>query len=864
MKKKILLAVLICFVSIINIQSVAFAETPSEWSKQAIEEARKFGFIPNTEQFNELYTSTMTKYDFLKLIAYSIENEYNDSISKFVKSRGINIQYYNEGSIKFVGNIEGKVNVYADWTQEKKEEVEYIIDTKYTLSANVPYKDINDYDIYYLNALGLIDCNKKGLFNGDVYITRKEIAEVLYRFASIYNQNLTFTEQNYSDKNLITASSKNAVDFVTSNKIMMLKQGNRFAPKENCTFEESYAMILNFAKLYMPSIFKNYNIEVVLEPTYDSVHKFSDGLASVERDNKYFYINESLQEVIELNYEGCFTAGDFSNGRAVVSCEGYYVIIDKQGNEMFRFNKNELYLSTIINEDGYVQASTKTGLTRFIYVNVKDGKIYDYSSMEPIGDGLLKVKQKPEYRTFCGVIDKLGKVIVPCKYEKVEISDYFIYGEREEGDTKVTKFYAAYDKEGNEIVKDDSYYSFGVLDNGCIVYTKDEKTIYINIKGELLFDPDEYSVVNNQGDYFKIENNRNKTTKIINNCGDVIDLDLQNIKILGEGYFYDESSDIIVDANGKQILKNVSKTSNFSEGIISVKKGGYWKLYNTSFEEIATVKESIMYFDDFSDGFAYILSSDFKRSGVVDTKGNVISPFSDEFYVANREKDLVVVMTDENKFGCINRNGDMILDVKYDEIKADGHLIVVKLNGLYGVYDYEGKQLADIKYVKGMLYYDEPFAEIKDEEGKYFILDKKGNRYTEISKVLETDMFCVIVPSNEEYMTRAYGLMNSQGDLLSDVKYRSIYYSEPYIEVNRIDYYNYYDLQGNKVISSKFCLGDGIGGGLFIANNGHSSGIINTKNEIVIPFDYEALYKVSNDLLAFKKNGKCGYIKNIK
>ena len=68
-------------------------------------------------------------------------------------------------------------------------------------------------------------------------------------------------------------------------------------------------------------------IKTVVEPAYDEVFCFHDGLASVELDEKCGYINSNGEVVIPLEYE---TAMSFSEGLAAVTKKDKFGYINKE------------------------------------------------------------------------------------------------------------------------------------------------------------------------------------------------------------------------------------------------------------------------------------------------------------------------------------------------------------------------------------------------------------------------------------------------------------------------------------------------------------------------------------------------------
>ena len=68
---------------------------------------------------------------------------------------------------------------------------------------------------------------------------------------------------------------------------------------------------------------------VVIPAKYNFADSFSEGLARVELNGKYGYIDKSGKVIIHLKYD---FADFFSNGQASAILNGEWGYIDKQGN----------------------------------------------------------------------------------------------------------------------------------------------------------------------------------------------------------------------------------------------------------------------------------------------------------------------------------------------------------------------------------------------------------------------------------------------------------------------------------------------------------------------------------------------------
>jgi len=131
------------------------------------------------------------------------------------------------------------------------------------------------------------------------------------------------------------------------------------------------------------------------------------------------YLNShTFQIVIKAQFQAC---ENFSNGLAIVEKNGYYGIINKEGNEVVPFKYNHIqqsgdkYLVTLSGRHGMIDRSGK------IIVPLEYEDYSYYGSHTIITKGGLK-----------GVMDRNGKILVVPKYDSIEpISDNVFYATKE-------------------------------------------------------------------------------------------------------------------------------------------------------------------------------------------------------------------------------------------------------------------------------------------------------------------------------------------------------------------------------------------------------------------------------------------------
>ena len=272
---------------------------------------------------------------------------------------------------------------------------------------------------------------------------------------------------------------------------------------------------------------------IVVNPKYEEAYPFSEGLARVKLNGKYGYINKQGALVIPFKY---VIAEDFSEGYAAVGInKEEYGFINKQGSIMLPLDS---YLRGFIEiapfKNGYTNVKTKKD-KKYIFID-KHGRnaikpdmrepydaIYDglyVFSNNPLGKKGLKkldgtIILEPTYDDILiyengyfsvikgdkwGVIDRNGKLIVPCKYDYIwDMSeDMFVVKIKGKGSvaTKDGGKYGFVNNQGREITPIIFDYTHGyhegfatIAINGKLGYIdKNGKPLKIDFSKRLILD----------------------------------------------------------------------------------------------------------------------------------------------------------------------------------------------------------------------------------------------------------------------------------------------------------------------------------------------------------------------------------------
>jgi len=144
----------------------------------------------------------------------------------------------------------------------------------------------------------------------------------------------------------------------------------------------------------------------IIPVKYDATGAFNEGMARVKLNEKWGFIDKTGKEVIPLKYKG---AGDFSFDYALVKLGDKFYMINQKGEEFGQklLDDRELKLLRIEVNDkiGYFNITTYKLITP-----IKYDKANIFSDE---GIALVQIGDK------IGLIDKTGKEITPIKYLKI-------------------------------------------------------------------------------------------------------------------------------------------------------------------------------------------------------------------------------------------------------------------------------------------------------------------------------------------------------------------------------------------------------------------------------------------------------------
>lgn len=247
--------------------------------------------------------------------------------------------------------------------------------------------------------------------------------------------------------------------------------------------------------------------KIAIKPTFDVATPFADGLAAVNVKGKWGYIDSTGTLVIEPKYDN---ARPFCEDYAGVKLDNRWSFIDKKGKEIagnfmdvgsfgkdlgaFRGETLWGYIDTngkeVIpqkfssagthNSDGIAEVTTPDG--RFGLIDRNGIITYQNAAEKPslFSDGLSTIDVKGQW----GFADKTGKVVIPAKFSSVDKFSQGVALVRTKGG-----YYGFVDTKGKMLIEPTFPNAQSFSEGFAPVRVKDGKWGFIDQKGKLVIDP---------------------------------------------------------------------------------------------------------------------------------------------------------------------------------------------------------------------------------------------------------------------------------------------------------------------------------------------------------------------------------------
>ena len=492
---------------------------------------------------------------------------------------------------------------------------------------------------------------------------------------------------------------------------------------------------------------------------------------------------------------------------------------DLEHNEVIPFSYNKVSFYSL----GYylVESNGKKGLYNSEGKQILQAK---YDAIRPISE--YKFQVFINRRT--GVVSKFDKEIIPIRFSTINS----VKG-RNEIIVSYKGKYSIYNSEGIKLIpfryNNISFYGdkYFILKEGkkFAICTGDCQS------SKLSFYEDIVKVDN----IFLVKDNE-KWGFIDSNCDIVLEPKYENIKLLNQNYVVvkDGKENAFFDIKGKRVSRFGFEEPfyMFNDNICWTKKKDSWYRYDLKNKKGGYLKFTRLidslngYFRVVNNNFVELIDED--ENNLFGGKYHDIIPLNNKLFKVQLSR----------KWGVVNNNDEIILDIVYDEIDLNtlekklennddrfnfeigdvqtpniySELFIVKYNNKYGVYNTSGKEIVPLMF-------DQVGVSVKDlmiwtkYKGKYGVYSRNGDQ------LLENKFKSIGWNENQKYFTLKSKNSISISDTLGNIT------------------------QLNKINKVKWSLKKG----LFFDDNNELNGLVNIKGDTIVSYKYKQLYDLGKD-----------------
>ena len=280
---------------------------------------------------------------------------------------------------------------------------------------------------------------------------------------------------------------------------------------------------------------------------------------------------------------------------------------------------------------------------------------------------------------------------------------------------------------------------------------------------------------------------------------------------------------------GKEVITpKYAKAGNFNNGLAYVKFDSKYGYIDTEGNMvISPIYDSA---DDFENGIALVEINDL--CGAINTEGKIVVPlkYEDIDYIENSH--ILYIENANEECGAIDYSGRTVIPMKYDDLGEEvinGCLTVENTNGDFtsGVINLQGKEILPCKY------YD-----------------------------TRTEPNCILAKDGK---SRKWGVFNYNGKQITPFCIElggKIHENENIIIGDNNGKWGAYSISGKLIINPQYTHLGKFNNGYAIALKGDTCGLIDTNNNAVMPFDFDAIQYIGNGMYFAKKHKAKGAIYN--
>lgn len=384
----------------------------------------------------------------------------------------------------------------------------------------------------------------------------------------------------------------------------------------------------------------------------DNLFPLGEELIRIKKKGKWGLLDSSLEFIVPCIYDRIL---EKHGNYIVVESDGKFGVIDIKGNVIISVENEKI----IFYKEGKVLIQ-KNELCGCVDCNTGDMVIpfmFDY--IETIKNNLFKVFKG----TKVGLYNDRGEIILDCKYD-----DNFTL-ELESIKTSLDGKIGLVDWNGNILI-DFKYEELLERTNEYWICCN-KKWGVIGTDGEDILKPLYEQIINainwkEERIYRVISNNKQGLVRKNNEI--LIPIEYHKIEIFDKNFLVKNKQKygLYLDSGKKIIPCDYDKIIAITENLFKVKENEFYGLYNRLGNKVVPPEyDSIELSHRYNDSRLYI-----KHQGMFGyydpNKEFLLKPL---YHFAEKEKDGLIKVRLDNKWGCIDKEGNIVIQIIYDELQ---------------------------------------------------------------------------------------------------------------------------------------------------------------------------------------------------
>lgn len=410
----------------------------------------------------------------------------------------------------------------------------------------------------------------------------------------------------------------------------------------------------------------NFDGKEISKAIYEEIDglSYKEGELQVKKDGKIGIINIKGNAIVPIKYDQVSVDNYYTDANnykfagyivGITTNEGYrYGYLDSTGKEILKNEYNEISRVTEIQDDNNVYLICAKNGQYGINKGSKNILNNEYQSIRYDGDNQLFVIEKTKKY---GVSDIDGNIIIPVEYSQIDITGMYVYAKNDQGTT-------VFDAKGKQ----------AVINNNIAILKTQNDNYYIKINNE---DGTKYGIVDK-------------------NEKEIVKENYSYIEYLYDNYFIVSGTDgklgiIDVDENKKVdiIYDSVQKIQNTDLIQTTVSATKTTKVFSRQMEQVCEMSNATIVVED---NYIKVYNNDDTK--YFNKQGKELK--NTEVYSKNK----LFVKNDNGKFGYVDSNENVKVDVVYDKANEFNEygFAGIKKDGKWGVISEDGQVVIEPKY----------------------------------------------------------------------------------------------------------------------------------------------------------------------